>query len=339
MPCGARYSRAFKTVAALVLGASAVIVAAAAQNDALDARSSRPPEAKIFAEGVISTPTDEFGPSFTPDGKTLYFGKSVPRSNLYVICYSRFVNGKWTEPQIAPFSGRYWDFDTFISPDGRRMVFVSDRPLPGSATSNHYNLWMVERTAAGWSEPAPLPPTINAVGHDQVFASLASDGTIYFNSDREGPKRIYRSRLLDGQYTEPERLASLEAPGMLLWEVSVAPDQSFLLLGALQRNGGYGSFDIYISFNRNGSFTPPINLGPKVNSKARDYSPRLSPDGRSLFYSSERGFATETLTKPLTYSELEEHLNSVRNGLGNIMQIELEPLKREALRSLREAKQ
>lgn len=289
---------------------------------------------RIFASGVISTATDEFGASFTPDGQTVYFSKSVPSNNLYVICYSQFEHGRWSEPNVAPFSGRYFDFDSFISPDGTKMLFASDRPLPGTNSSD-YNIWMVEKTASGWGEPTPLPTPINT-DKDEVFASIASDGTIYFNSDRDGPKRIYRSRLAGKKYGEPERLASLEQPGMLLWEVSVAPDQSALALGALRRSGGLGLFDIYISFNRDGTWTAPINLGPKVNTATRDYSPRISPDGKYLFYSSERGFATEPLMRRLSYDELQNELHSIANGWGNILQIDLAPLEQQALQSLKE---
>lgn len=52
-------------------------------------------EPRVFAQGVISTADDEFNVAFTPDGKTLYFTKSVVASYLYVICVSHFRNGKW----------------------------------------------------------------------------------------------------------------------------------------------------------------------------------------------------------------------------------------------------
>src|SRR5215813_8680432 len=68
-------------------------------------------EPKLFAEGVISTPFDEFGLDFSADGHTAFFNRSVPRSNLYTICMSSFRNGRWTDPEVAPFSGKYWDFD------------------------------------------------------------------------------------------------------------------------------------------------------------------------------------------------------------------------------------
>ena len=35
----------------------------------------------------------------------------------------------------------------------------------------------------------------------------------------------------------------------------------------------------------------PGTSGPKVNSGFRDYSPRISPDGKYLFFTSEKDFS------------------------------------------------
>src|SRR5882672_6825726 len=56
----------------------------------------------IFEKGIITTKDDEFGGTFTPDGKTCFFSKSVLRFYIDVICYSEFRNGKWQTPEVAP---------------------------------------------------------------------------------------------------------------------------------------------------------------------------------------------------------------------------------------------
>jgi hypothetical protein len=70
------------------------------------------------------------------------------------------------------------------------------------------------------------------------------------------------------------------------------------------------------------STQPLQNLGPRVNSTARDYSPRLSPDGRYLFFASERGLPNQD-RRPGTYRELMAAMKDTLNGLGNIYQIDL----------------
>ena len=283
--------------------------------------------AVLFGEGVISTKDDEFGGSFTPDGKTCYFSKSILRFYLDIICYSEYKDGKWQTPRVAPFSGTYRDFDPVLSPDGKKMIFTSNRPVDGKLKTD-YDIWMVEKeTDGGWSEPIHLDTTINS-SYDEHFASIASSGTIYFSSNRpgalggEGDADFYYSRLENGHYTTAVHLTdSVSTPAYEL-DCLIAPDESFLLMGAYGRQDGYGNYDIYISYRKNGKWTPSRNLGPKVNSAFRDYSPRISPDGRYLFFTSEKDFSTGKKGVS-SYEEFEKKLHSVLNGSGNIYQIEL----------------
>src|SRR5918995_1866500 len=72
-------------------------------------------EPTLFAEGVISVGEFDSHPAFTPDGKTLYFVRSTPNFNLWTILVTRFQNGRWSTPEVAPFSGQYADADSFIT--------------------------------------------------------------------------------------------------------------------------------------------------------------------------------------------------------------------------------
>ena len=284
-------------------------------------------EPKLFQEGVISTRFDEFGLAFSHDGRSLFFNRSVPRSNLYAILTSSFSNGRWSEPEVAAFSGQYWDFDAVFSPDGSKVFFGSDRPVPGHPKQDQdFEIWMLNRTSTGWSDPVHLNDAVNS-DQDETFASSAANGTLYFISGREGGREhlaVYRSKLVDGKYAPAEKLQGpVNDPENSSLEVLIAPDESFLLLVPFGRKDGYGSFDIYVSEQKDGQWTAPRNLGPKVNTAARDYSPRLSPDGKYLFWSSERGLGTARPTQPMKTEEFEAAMRGTLNGWGNIYQIEL----------------
>ena len=80
----------------------------------------------LFAPIVISTPDDEFGIALTPDGRTAFFTKRSPTTNtppLSVICFSRLDGDRWSEPEVAPFSGVFNDFGVSVSADGKHVVF------------------------------------------------------------------------------------------------------------------------------------------------------------------------------------------------------------------------
>jgi hypothetical protein len=128
-------------------------------------------EPTIFGAGVISTGDYETHPAFTPDGQTLYFVKSTPTFSFWTIVVSRFVNGRWTEPEVAPFSGRYSDADPFITADGQQLYFISARPAPnaapGAARINFYQQLLERlRTVPGVADAAAVtqPPLAGGGG-------------------------------------------------------------------------------------------------------------------------------------------------------------------------------
>jgi hypothetical protein len=285
---------------------------------------------EILGEGVISTSDDEFGGSFTPDGDTVYFSKSAPHSYRYVMMESHRVRGGWSTPTVLPFSGRYTDSDPTLSPDGKKMLWSSDRPLSPGTIKHDYDLWMVERTAAGtWGEPKPLPAPINSDANEYA-ASMTADGTIYFSSARDGAIQAFRSRFVNGSWTTPENVTRLIDQGdttIVAWDldVMVDPQERFLLLGSIRREG-FGNFDIYVSWNVDGKWTPLVHLPAPFNTRARDYAPHLSPDGKTLYFSSERGFALDPIDHALSYRELTERLRGTLNGSGNIYAINIHAL-------------
>jgi Periplasmic component of the Tol biopolymer transport system len=281
-------------------------------------------EPRIFAEGAISTGDFESHPAFSPDGKTLYFVRSTPNFSLWTILVSRFAEGRWSTPEVAPFSGQYSDADPFITSDGSRLYFISNRPVVGKSTPD-LDIWVMEKTAAGWSEPKNVGAPINSSG-SEWYPTVAASGTIYFGSDREGGKGrtdIYRSRFVNGKYTEAENLGDAINTQANEFEPLIAPDESFLIIMAGGRSDARGGWDLYISYNRNGMWTKPANLGDKINSSGNEYSPIISPDSKYFFWTSTRGFADKPLEKRLNYQGLMNRLRSPRNGLGDIYQIDI----------------
>jgi hypothetical protein len=292
-------------------------------------------EPTIFAPGVISTGDSEVCPQFSPDGKTFYFVKSTPDFNFWTIVLSRFAKGKWTEPEIAPFSGQYSDADEFIAADGKRMFFVSRRPVRSDISPNvagKLDIWMMDRTASGdWSEPRNLGRPVNSEG-SEYFPTLTKDGTIYFGSGRKGGKGgidLYRSRFMNGKYQEAENLGDEINTQFDEFEPCIAPDESFLIFMAGGRPDGLGGFDLYISYNRNGQWSKAKNLGAPTNSPADELSPRITPDRKYFFWASARSLIDRPKDKSWTINELSDAYHGPGNGLGDIYYIDISALKIE----------
>jgi Tol biopolymer transport system component len=279
-------------------------------------------EARIFAEGIVSTDEHEDSPGFSRDGKTIYWEYGQPV--LSTIVYSRFERGRWSEPQVAEFSGRYHDRDPFITPDGKRLYFCSRRPAPGSTEARRdWDIWYVEQTAGGkWGPPVRLAAPVNT-DFDELYATLTTTGTLYFGSVRSGQWDLYRARPANETYGEPERLS--DAVNSTAWDFNpeISPDERFLLFSS-QRAGGPGQINIYVSYNRNGEWTQARLLSEAVNKKGWQYHPTLSPDGKYLFFcGGGRGLDDTTSRRPVTYRDLMKGFRSLHNRSGNIYQIEL----------------
>jgi hypothetical protein len=282
------------------------------------------PKAELIGEGVISTPDDEFGGALSPDGTVLYYDITVPAHYLYVICESHLRDGKWQKPEVLPFSGLYRDSDPVLTPNGNTLLFASDRPRNG-VESHDFFIWAADKTANGWKQPHVLDGPVNSDG-SQVFASMANNGNIYFTSDRNtGRFDIYRSRLVNGKYQPAEDLGpNINGDGIFSLEALIAPDESYLLIGSFGRQPSLGNSDLFISYNRNGAWSKPVNLGPEINTAAREYSPRITPDGKWLIFTSERGMQTDKRDQPFSSVEFSSKARGILNGLGNLYRIPME---------------
>jgi len=234
----------------------------------------------IFAPGVISSPLPEFSITFTPDGRTLYFNRASADRSLLTIMTSALSGEKWSEPVVAPFSGRYRDVDPFVTPDGTRLYFSSDRPRPASSV-RLLSTWYMDRTPNGWSEPIHPGPPLNSDSVD-VFVSVARDGTMLFSSRRDGALQTYTSRYANGSWEQPRpvRFGSVQDAGNPL----ISPSGRFAIF--VQGQGQHG--DLFVSCRTGSGWAEPRPLAASVNSAYADFAPALDPRETTLYFTSER---------------------------------------------------
>ena len=276
-------------------------------------------EPQIFAPGIVSTGLATRDVAMMPDGSEIYFGVTVGDRSL--IMMTKDVDGQWTEPEVAPFSGRYLDLEPAISPDGQRFFFLSTRPQAGQEEKSgwvYQDIWVMDRENDGWSEPYNLGSPVNSDA-PEYFPSVTEDGTLYFTREGEGQvSSTYRSRFVDGVYIEPELLGPEVNCGSNRFNVFVAPDESFAIVPAVGREDGLGGVDYYVVFRSDDdTWSEPVNMGDAINQPTgREWSASLSPDGKYLFFMTSRTDPSADL--PLTGRSISDLLAaSTQSGLGS----------------------
>ncbi|PGH38372.1 MAG: hypothetical protein CRN43_15545 [Candidatus Nephrothrix sp. EaCA] len=133
---------------------------------------------------------------------------------------------------------------------------------------------------------------------DDCYPTFDTDnGYIYFCSNRSGRFQLYRAA---ADYNQ-DLAITLQNKGEveLVRELSGdGNDKCPYILGDVMaftsdRSGGQGGFDLYFSKYGNGSWSPPVNMGDKINSPKDEYRPiinGLSANSKNdlLIFSSNR---------------------------------------------------
>ena len=245
---------------------------------------------RIFSPEIVSSSVfDHAAPAFTRDGREVYWAV-VFDDDTGVLMGMKMEGDHWAELKPLSFSeGRFRDICPTLSADEKRLFFTSRRPVRPGGKVGDYNMWVVDRTSAGWSEPRLAAPEI-ASGKD-ARPLFARNETMYFGSWREGAvdgTNIFVSRLSGGRFGAPTRLdAPFNTSNVMPSYVS--PDEELLIFESF-RPGGMGGSDFWMSVkNSDGTWGPATNLGEPVNSRSNDWFGGFSPDGRFFFFVSDRG--------------------------------------------------
>jgi len=281
-----------------------------------------PPDsvAELFAPGVISTENSVRDFAISPGGDMILYTLLFPGGSTIV--QLRMIDSAWTSPEVAPFSGMFTDLEPAFSPDGKRLYFVSKRPVSDtSVIEKDADIWYVDRISTGWSEPQNVGQPINTDA-DEFYPSLTTNGDMYYTAQYGDSEDIWVSRRIDGTYADPERLPETINTDSYEFNAYVHPDGSYIVFSSYGRDDGYGSGDLYVSFkDRTGSWMEARNLGEKVNGSFLDFCPTVH--GKYLFYTSNRYPHTLPPETPLTMRDIERRIKSLQNGTRNLYWVRL----------------
>lgn len=210
---------------------------------------------------------------------------------LFLNVYAAFAQ-KWSTPiAFEAINSAFDELNPVMTPDGSRVYFTRKaHPENIGGKMNPGDIWYVEQTTKGWSEPRHAGQLINNKNYNAVIGFSTDGKVIYLHGKyTTGFERgVSRSVFEDnGEWGKP---AALDIP--YFKDQSEIPTGSLyfngeIMLLSLERYDSKGNEDLYVCFLQGGNeWSELFNLGPQINTVNQEFSPFLSADGKRLFFSS-----------------------------------------------------
>lgn len=188
--------------------------------------------------------------------------------------------------QITPFDNNTDSDDFAPAPTNHGRVVIMS-----SSRSGEQQLYSIERTSSGWSEPSKLKGDVND-GEQVGAAALTPDGqTMIFSAfqhDVEGQGRtdLYMATRQNGKWIDVTNLGSSVNSSAYDAQPTLSADGRTLYFVS-DRANGKGGTDVYVS-QWNGSSWSAARPLDGVNTAANEMSPVIAADGRTLTFASDR---------------------------------------------------
>lgn len=225
-------------------------------------------------------------PSLTGDMLELYFASNraggLGFEDLWVAKRASATQD-WSAPVLVPnVNSVNTDSNVEVSRDGLTLVFTSYR-------GGNYDLWIATRPSRNdaWTTPT-LASELSSLGgdwgavisDDRLRVVLCSDRT----TDEEKLYETTRASTAD-PWPAPVAIAALDVPTANDCDGAVLdPDTIYF---SSDRGGGAGDIDLWVGETTSTRFDTVSNL-TELNSALRDNDPWISPDHRTLYFSSNR---------------------------------------------------
>ncbi|MDX2190824.1 MAG: OmpA family protein [Bacteroidota bacterium] len=183
------------------------------------------------------------------------------------------------------------EYAPFVSGDGKTMVFTARRPQNMGYKMDEDNLpfediWISRKNMLGnWDLPENLGPPVNTPSHDACIAISSDSKTLLlYRADNGGD--IYISKQTNNNWSKPEPISKKINTKYKEPSACFSKDGKTIYFSS-NRPEGHGGLDIYYSkMDKDGKWSDPVNMGTRINSELDEDAPFISPDGTTLFFSS-----------------------------------------------------
>lgn len=168
-------------------------------------------------QGSVNSNLNNGPATFNRNGDTMYFSRNLitegnfreinRKENKLGLFFAVLKNGEWTDVQEMRFNDNSWNVTTpYLSPDGKRLYFASDKPDGFGGSDLYYSEWK----NGYWNNPVNLGNIVNTAGNE-AYPFVNEAGDLFFSSDGlpgKGGKDVFFTRYADTTWTEPVNLNS-----------------------------------------------------------------------------------------------------------------------------------
>jgi hypothetical protein len=172
------------------------------------------------------------------------------------------------------------NYNPAFSADGNVIAYMTKQRF--------YDAVMISHKVKGkWTEPDNITPSIQSDGN-QYVCSLSPDGkTLFLSKEDNFNSDIYTSQF-DGTTWSVSKPLGKEI-NTKFWEshASITADGKYLYFSSNRKTLSKGGTDIFVSKMVGGLWQPAENLGGVINTEWNEDAPFISPDGNTLYFSSQ----------------------------------------------------
>lgn len=137
--------------------------------------------------------------------------------------------------------------------------------------------------------PVNLGPQINSPENEYFPGITADDNTLIFTRLTDGNNEdFFISKKNNNNWLTAQNIGEPINTERNEGTVSLSSDGQYIFYTACNKQGGFGSCDIYLSRLDGDAWTNPTNLGYPVNSSSWESQPSVSFDGKTVYFSSSR---------------------------------------------------
>ncbi|MCK6610802.1 MAG: OmpA family protein [Bacteroidia bacterium] len=183
-------------------------------------------------------------------------------------------------PSINSYENEYFPG---ITSDGQTFIFTR---LEGGRNEEFY---LANKRNNEWLPAMNLGAPINTERNEGTV-SLSADGQYIFYTACNKPGGLgscdlYLSKLDGLTWAEPKNLGAPVNSSAWESQPSVSFDGKTVYFSS-NRPGGYGGSDIWYTTFKNGRWSPPVNMGPEINTTGEEQSPFIAKDDNTLYFNS-----------------------------------------------------